>query len=452
MRPRPDVVVVGTGVAGCAAALAARAEGATVLALSGGAGATSLASGAWDVAPARGARGVPPFRSTLTLADAIRAVARDIEAHPYARIPGDPVERAAAAHALVLPALGGYEPLDLEGYGVLVATELGLVRRTATVQREVLDLAKLDRRNIAVAVLRAYRACDGRLVAASLAELADAARDERRFGAVEIEFFRRRADVALHPHEVAAIADTREARDRFVNVLTRAIAGSGFGALLLPPVLGIETSAREELEAALGVPVGEVVSSLAGAQSARLVRRIAAALERAGCERRDARAVRIEPRADGTRVHLESGEELTPGAVVLATGKHVGGGIVVRGGEALEPLAGLPLFVDGEIASIPSSHAGADPAVRFGEDLADGASGWRHGVGYDETLRARGATGSIAADDLFVAGAVMDGVEPSRDGTGFGVCAATGALAGTNAAKHAGRSVRAAAEAAAPSR
>ena len=429
-----SVVVVGAGVAGFSAALSARSVGADVLVIDAAASATSLAGGAWDIATDPMGSISECFRPTRTVADRVADVRRDHPHHPYARLGVDPVGAVAEAHDPVLAALGIYRPLDLDTHGLLVATELGLPRRTATAQKTVLSLEHVPGGVLAVARLRGYREGDARFQAASLADQADLAGAERHFAAVDVEFFRRRSDALLHPHEVAALLDGAEGRAALVRGVSRAITGLGFGGLLLPPVLGLtDDTVAGALTQQLSVSVGETLASLAGPQGLRLDRRIRRALEEAGCRLRNARVSRIAVEGGVARLTLSGGEELNADAVVLATGKLVGGGIELWEGLMREPLAGLPMYADGRSAPLPSSPEGPDPVVLFGDDPFRRGAGYRHGVGYDTRLRALGSEGEVVSENLFVAGALLDGFDPA-DGTGLGCCATTGWIAGRSAA------------------
>lgn len=416
-----SVIVVGAGIAGLAAGLAARRAGERVTIMSAWSGATALAGGAWDIAP--GIPGDVPLSPHTTLEEQVIHAARELPHHPYARVDGDVLEAVATAHEAVLSALGIYSPLDLRSFGVLVVTDLGLARRAAVAQRAVLDIDAIRTGVIAVASMPGNRICDGEFIASSLTEAADQASDDRRFGAIEVEFLQRRGDARLLPHELAAIADSEDGRVRLTAMLSRATAGTGYAALLLPPLLGIDTDGFDDgLANALGMPVGEVTSALAGAQSHRLERRVRAALEESGCVLREATVERVEPGPKGTRVLLEGGEVLRGEATILATGKLVGGGIEA-GRQSSEALAGLPIYEDG-VKARP-----LDPLRDLGVDPWRSNSGHRRGVGYDGRLHALGPGDTVAAPDLFVAGAMLDGFDPALGG-GLGCCATTGWLAG----------------------
>jgi len=431
-----DVLVIGAGIAGLAAALGARDTGARVTVLDAHVGASALAGGAWDVASDPAASPEDVFRPARTLREALVARARDDAHHPYAKLGAGLVDAVRESHARVLAALAIYRPLDLDGRGVLLATDLGLPRRAATAQHAILDLDESQQGCISVGVFPGPRAGEFHFVAASLADLAAHAGDARRFEALPISTSVSPSDALPHPHERATSVDTDTGLARLVEALGAALGGRRDTALLLPPMLGLtRDDVAATLRARLGVAVGEVVAPLAGPQGLRLLRRIDAALREVGCTRRSARVRSIEPRGEGTTVILEDGESLRGKAVILATGKHVSGGLVVRGGELVEPLASLPVVIDGRVLSLASSSAGRDTATLFGTSPFRASPASRAGIATDDTHRALDRDGRPRAPDLYVCGALLAGHDPAHDGTGLGCATTTGWLTGRSAAR-----------------
>jgi glycerol-3-phosphate dehydrogenase subunit B len=427
-----EVVVVGAGIAGLAAALAAKAEGARVTVLDGHPGASTLAGGVWDLAASR-TPADDAFFDVRSSAHALVDVVRARPTHPLAPL-GEALRTVAfEAHRAVLDALAIYAPLELDRPRALVVTDAGLVRRTATAQRGVLDLSELPTGRVAVATFPAARAHDGAFVAASLSELVVRAGDARRFCAVEVEMLRRGRDVWLHPHEAGALFDDDRARDRLVRALARALGGMSFDAVLIPPLLGEhDDTAWARVRAALALPIGEWASSLAGPQSARLVRALTRAFARSGAhyERSRVRAARASERELAVETERTTHKA---GALVLATGRHLAGGLSFAEGVPREPLFDLPAFVDGApVAASP------DPRALFGDDPFDDAPGFRAGVGVDAEMRVLERVG-VARPGLFAAGSVLAGVPVVGEGGGLGVAAITGWIAGRNAARHAAR-------------
>lgn len=447
-----DVIVIGAGVAGFSAALSARRAGASVEVISGHAGATSLSGGAWDVCSDLYASTDEIIRPLRTIAEEIETLVYEDPHHPYSRMGSPATALIQAAHDAVLTALAIYRPLDLTSRGVLVATDLGLLRRTATAQDAVLDLASAGTLDTSVSEhvptpistgvlsLRGDRNTDARFLSASWTELMSLAKKSRNFAPLHIDFFNRKDDALLHPHEIAAIGDSDEGSARIADLIASAVRTNKFTSVVMPPLLGYKRDdVRARMESVVGLPLGEWVQPLAGPQGLRLSRRIDEVLREVGCVRSGTPVKSLDVRASGSVVHLENGTQKRAGAIVLCTGKHLGGGLTMRGGDLVESLSALPVYIDGRVQPLGSSADGRDPFHFFGNDPFAGGPGFRAGVGYDHTMRARDRHGDVAANDVFVAGALLEGVEPSRDGTGLGCCATTGFVAGRNAATQAGR-------------
>jgi anaerobic glycerol-3-phosphate dehydrogenase len=418
-----DVLVIGGGVAGLAAALSASSHGARVTVLDAQPGATSLAGGAWDVG-ALGVGAASALGDARTITARLEEMLRERPTHPLAPHVGSIGSIGKQAHAAVLDALAIYAPMDLDAPPALVATDVGIVRPVATAQRAVLDLGALPKGRIAVATFPAARAHDGAYVAASLGEIVNRAGDARRFCAVELEILRRARDVWLHPHEAGALFDDDRARDRLVRALARALGGSSFDAVLLPPLLGEhDDTAWSRVRAALAMPIGEWTSSLAGPQSARLVRALARAFARAKSSYERSPVLR----ASGLAIETERMTH-RPGAIVLATGRYLTGGLSFRRHAAIEPIFALPGYLDGK----PLESSDTSPFFD-GARPAD-AAGFRVGVGVDESMRPLDENGRARHRALFAAGSMLSGVPLAGAGGGLGVAAITGWLAGANAA------------------
>ena len=113
-------------------------------------------------------------------------------------------------------------------------------------------------------------------------------------------------------------------------------------------------------------------------------------------------------------------------AFVLATGRHIGGGLRA-GRTTTEPLLGLGVFYDGE----PASTLGArQHHLRY----LDPAEEMRMGVMTDKRLRPLNEDGAAPYSNLYAAGAVLGGYDYSGP-CGFGVPILTGWLTGKFAAK-----------------
>jgi len=216
----------------------------------------------------------------------------------------------------------------------------------------MLDLSRLPRGRIAVATLAGHPSWEGRQIARALDAEALARGEARRFAAVEIDFLRRGRDRVLHAHELAAELDVAkddprrgiDARYVMSEAVRAGLGGLSFDAVLVPPILGlVSDDVRSELEAAVGIPVGEAIGLLPGAAGARLMRRLHRALAALGVPEVRAQIEAVTPDADSVTLRW-GGESARARTLIVATGKRLGGGIATRGAESTETLLGAALM------------------------------------------------------------------------------------------------------------
>jgi glycerol-3-phosphate dehydrogenase subunit B len=430
-RIEADVLVVGGGMAGAIAALAARAEGARVVLARRAPGATALSSGAIGVAPDVGAAPSEPFASRLRPLAAARRLAARRPDHPYAAAPaaldrlGDALSFAASALAPLL--------VPFEDRTLVLAAPYGAAVECALCQRSMAaaDLATAGG-PIAVVGFGGHLGWSAPLVAHGIARAAAAGAPAAI--PVEVGAFGREEDAVARPHELARALEAPGAAER-LGEQVRAALPAGAAVALLPPVLGLDPAARvpERLAAAAGVPVAESLSDLPSVPGLRLQAALDAALRAAGVE---VVAGAVERGGGGSRpgsaVHV-GGAEVLAARWVLATGRFVAGGIVRRG--ALEePLLGLPVLASEGGAS--GFHLARRPAATLTVRERRAAQPLlAAGVRVDGAMRPVDEGGAPVVPGLFAAGAVVGGHEHAADGTGLGVAIWTGWLAGRAAAR-----------------
>ena len=424
-----DVLVVGGGMAGALAALAARRHGAGVALVARSPGATALSSGAISVAPdLAGVPGAPLASRRPTLEAAARLAAARPD-HPYAVVGTAALGEALAFAARVLaPLLSA--PLERRRFH---ATAFGTAVGAALCQRsmEAGDLLAVEGL-LAVAGFRGHLAFDAALVAAGLARYA--ARGGPAVRAVELDL-PGLVEPAARPHELARALEAPGAAEALGEAL-RAALPAGASAALLPPVLGLDPAARvaERIAAAAGVPVAETLSDVPSVPGLRLQRALDARLAEAGVE--VVRGALAGARGPGSPVEA-GGRAIRAGTWILATGRFVGGG-VARRGVLVEPALGLPVqAAEGREAGVHlSSRPAASLTVR---DRRAPQPLLSAGLRVDASLRPLDERGRPVHPRLFAAGAVIGGHEQATDGTGLGVAILTGVLAGRAAAGGGGR-------------
>ncbi|HEX6489252.1 MAG TPA: FAD-binding protein [Candidatus Dormibacteraeota bacterium] len=371
------VAVIGGGLAGFSAALAAAAEGAEVTLIAKAPGATSLYAGGMEIAPELG-------------------VLAQLAHHPFHRLGmdearlGAELEEAcawltAALARAGLPLRGG-----LRERGVY-ADICGVPHEANFVPEAVApgELGALRGKRVVVVGVPSVSEYDAESTAAALRELAgiEATAEELPIedlgpGASITDLFGRPAP---EPH-----------------VRAQAIAYP-------PGFIGLPANGFELLAAAPS-PHGW---------------RLQQALQRALA----ATSVKVVT-GEATGFHVEGGrlraaavgaDQVTADAFVMATGRYLGGGL--RKGRAVtEPLAGLQVFFDGRPA--PEQAV----ALHHLEYLSPEPA-FRAGLLTDAQLRPLDAAGKPHFDNLRAAGSLLGGRDYA-DGFGFGVPLLTGRLAG----------------------
>jgi glycerol-3-phosphate dehydrogenase subunit B len=371
------VLVVGGGIAGYCAALAARRDGAEVTVIAKAPGATALYAGGMEVI------------------DDLDAVLQHQPHHPITRLGLDSVRLSTELDTAVQALRLALEKNGLKFEGTwrtrgLYADIHGLARHANLVPASVAggELRALSGKRVTVIGVKEVGDYDAAATAQALQELHG------------IEAFPEEVSIPDLP-QAASITDLYGRR-------APQATGSRSALIAYPP--GFSNLPREgfELLASPPSPHGWRLQQAIG-QSA--VRAEVTSVETARGRLTSARAGDRTFRAD---------------TFIFATGAHIGGGLM-GGRVTSEPLLNLGVFHDGK------------PVTRLGIRLQhlqylDPAEELRSGLATDSRLRPLDEDGHVAYDNVYVAGAVLGGYDYSGP-CGFGVPILTGWLAGRWAAK-----------------
>jgi glycerol-3-phosphate dehydrogenase subunit B len=421
-------VVVGSGMAGSMAALSLAERGVDVVQVAGGYAATALCGGSLDVAAASPGVSYLPWRDPLQgrplkPVERLRLLLAEAPTHPYSILFGSDEARAVAELTSAIDRLRSWlEPSGIEIAGDLEHTRVlpnlpGTVRVADFV---VSGPADADLGAVSEVVWIDVPGLEGwdpsfsaRTLAHELEALGIAVpaqrveRPEWPEGLIAPRAGRLapRLDRAEGRAAMAALLAGRGARDRL---------------LLLPPILGVDHTAAivRELAEVAGGPVAE---ALGHAPHATAGFRLQRALDRAtdSLTRREQKVASIREAEDGWQLRLADSSELECDALVLATGRYVGGGLATEE-TVREPLLGIPLFdEDGRrVDGIPAHRS-----VRKG--YGNPQPLYSAGVRVDAEMRPLTARGEVRSDRLFVAGDLIGGFDPARERTGMGVAVAS---------------------------
>ena len=333
------VVVVGWGVAGTAAALAARESGAEVTIIDGGTGASTLAPGALDLAPWESAR---------------RAGVEDVE----------------LAARDVLDALDAFA---VRPSPALLATTAGIVRPARGADRALLDLASLPP-GVVVVPRADHAGWDASALARSWSHARAARERGLEFRAVDAQITRMLDERLLVDADLAARHDDPARVAWLAERLIGAVReGVPVVAVIVPPWLGVERAESAALSLAVGVPCGEALGMPAGPSGLRFERARARALAAREITTHRGRVTQIA-HAGTWHLSFESGDSMSADRVVLATGGLIGGGIaytpsaaILSGALPPHPRATFSSGVVGPLTLGAHGHALGLPGSLFGE-------------------------------------------------------------------------------------
>ncbi|HVS47340.1 MAG TPA: FAD-binding protein [Candidatus Dormibacteraeota bacterium] len=371
------LVVVGGGIAGYCAALAARRDGANVTVIARAPGATALYAGGMEVI------------------DDLEAVLEQQLHHPITRLGLDSVRLSTEFDTAIQALLLALEKEGLKFEGTwrtrgLYADIHGVARPANLVPASVAggELRALGGKRVAVIGVREVGDYDAASTAQALKELHG------------IDAFPEEVSIPDLP-QAASLTDLYGRRAP-QPLRTRS------ASIAYPP--GFTNLPREGFE---------LLSSPPSPHGWRLQQAIAHSDVRAEVTSFETARGRVASARAGDRTFRAD-------AFVLATGRHIGGGLT-GGRVTSEPLLNLGVFHDGS------------PVTSLGTRLQhlqylDPAEELRSGLLTDNRLHPLDDDGRVAYENLYAAGAVLGGYDYSGP-CGFGVPILTGWLAGRWAAK-----------------
>lgn len=440
MEVQTDIAIIGEGLAAYAAAVELKDCGKKITVISKSPGATALNSGAWDLADHPLRRRDDPWDQRLSLKENISEILRLQPFHPYSvfargPMPGDFAESLGeivlkAVCELSLPLTGTV----LENRPTL--TVFGTLKPTAFVQSSMAqaDVLQMDRAKVLVAGIRGFPAFSSRFISQSLLEMQEGqSKPYLEFsGSFDVDLPEIPSHSSLNPFELAAYLDREENFVNFGRSLVKYIDGKVYTHLFLPPVLGLKKTAEilDALQKITGLKTAETLSAPESVPGWRLQESIRDYFKAQGIERIEGEAVDFEKdqrRVQSVRVHQEEKLfKVKARTYLLATGKYLGGGME-KGARFRERLFHLPLTSEGKALRQETVLGLSRPRA------AESQPFFAVGVAVNPLGQALDEDGQVAYDNLFAAGSVLAGFDPTHDRCAEGVAL----LSGTLAARHA---------------
>jgi glycerol-3-phosphate dehydrogenase subunit B len=414
-----DLCVIGSGLAGMSAAVFAANRGLDTV-LVGRTGEIIFATGLLDL------MGVHPLKDGRLWSDpwaAIEALVQDFPQHPYGRIPAQAIHAAFEEITDFFQTQGlAYTGFPLRNAAVLTA--VGTVKVTYRVPLTMWQ-GVAARRQKASGLLVAIQGLKG-FSARQIAAVVAGAWPNLRTANVVFPGAHPAGEV--FPERMARALETEAVRAQWADVLRPHVQGAA--SVGVPAILGISrpTEVMRDLEQRIGCSLFEIPTMPPGVTGLRLKE----AFERGLAARKvgmllenKAFTASCRPDADfAIQVgRLEPEHTIRAAAVVLATGRFMGGGLQADRCGVREPLFGLPVHQPGQR---DDWHC---------EDFLDrrGHPIHRAGLQTDECFRPIDAAGRPLHPRLFAAGSILAHQDWMRMKCGAGLAFSTAYAAVENA-------------------
>lgn len=318
-----QVVIIGAGVAGLAAAYAARGRGADVTLVSASAGSSAFSGGAIDDTPWE-----TWYSAARTLGDPLRtrAIADDVRAF--------------------VDAFGIWDLPGADSPAPIVATAAGRLRPARGRDRALLDLGSL--RQTTVLIPRLSRAAwDADALASTLQSEWLAHRAALRFLPVDAPIFRFTNETRISDIDLASRHDEPSRLVWLAEQLRNLVeqkrnAAMPIGAVLLGSWLGMKQERATALSARVGLPVGEVLVGVGSSAGLRFEAAAQTFIDRLALKFRHDHVASLRRTEKCFEVVLTDDDVIAADAVVLTMGGIASGGIVysppdLQAGEHMPP-------------------------------------------------------------------------------------------------------------------
>lgn len=424
---RADVIVIGGGAAGVAAALSATAAGGRARLIRRAPGATSLSSGAVDVAGDPGELSDDPWEGRPSGLQSFVKQARAFREHPLALAGLNGATADSILHQLCqqVPLL---HHRGLEQPPLILPTDLGTFKSTSLCQRSQKNghLPGMKDGRVGVVGIKGYPQYDCQMLASSYALHAARGGIVLETLGLEVQVIALRGNELMHPAEMAAKLEQESTLQRLTDDLSQQASSRRLTHLILPPVMGLNR--WQEVQAILGrlsIQVAEMLASPPSVPGLRLQRALDAAIFKQDIVLlRDQVTGHVSDQSNKRiiGIKLAGGDMLEADAFVLATGKFIGQGLTHHD-TLRETIFDLPVWIGGE---------GPNPR-HLGKQMNRSVKGphplMSAGIQVDQTLRPLSGW-----RNLYAAGSIIGGYDYIMGRCGLGTALLTGHLAGTAAA------------------
>lgn len=416
------VLVIGGGLAGSIAALAAKEAGADVKMVYKSFGRTALSSGLLSLADSRAGDGI-----SASLAEMLSRNSR----RPLAAFQNPEAALFEALYLFLSHTSGLYpENIAIEKEAKRYPTELGGVEKAqlAPLSFFTPDDFKDGAEVPFIVSLSGYGRFRAMFLAGAWSEAMSMGGAGEAFCILPLAFDHDGRPFGS-PSALAAYLDSDDGLEQLAKAVKSALGARKPACLVFPPVLGLNRiSLPAELSDKLGIAVKEAAPAQDSVPGVRLLQKLHQSLEESGISlmKGGANGYKIENgriKAVSVKGRDGSSQDISADAFILASGKYLGGGITFNKGAFSETLFDLPVFLDSDQLKDIFIGRMTELDYRMTQRFS------RVGIETDEKGRALGRDRGPFLENLFAAGHVLGGFDPVADAAD-GVDLATGLLVG----------------------
>lgn len=417
MNKTTEVLIVGSGLAGLTAALAAASQGKKVRVISEGMGCLAIGGGSIDVLGYNNI-GQPlhsPYDGFIYL---------DPE-HPYSLLGQECVQEAldAVVNCANSKGLNLQYGRDKDGKpcNFQMPTIAGTLKPTFIFQGDIDPNLTSTAQKILILGIQGFRDFKPKLIINQLRRYNSW--QERDFSALLLPPPFQEKGRSLNALDLAHVADREKGYEwMLANLKNR---GEGFDLALVPPMMGAKASSpiRKAAREALGCPYLELLSIPPGVGALRLREALMLRLHELnveffenaqvlGAELKSSKCISLRVNAVGREV-LHQAESF-----IIATGGILGGGVILDAGSARESIFNIPIPVPSNV------DEWSEPEI-FGSHLVT-----RLGVRVNKNLNPIDENNNLILENVYFAGRTLGSYDYASEKSGFGVACASGWRAG----------------------
>ncbi len=403
-----DVAVIGTGIAGMAAAIFAVNRGLSCVCV-GNASTISFASGCLDLFSWVPGAGLPPFTDPF---DGIETLIKFQPHHPYAKVGKTAIIQGFDAFTAFMKTAGIQYHCHPDTNQHII-TPAGTLKSTWCVPSAMIEGTKAlaDKKKILIVDILGLKGFGARQMAESLKKYHPCV------GSATIAFPGRETAGDLLCERLGWDLETPDVLSQFIDALSD--HAKGYDAVGLPAILGVYRfdALKRTIESALGKAVFEIPTLAPSVTGMRTKEAFLGQLSNMSIRHFPRTVKNVVTKDAGFRFDVSDGigtQQVHAKNLVLATGRFLGRGLGVNGaGKIKEMLFDLPV---------------AQPPERSGwfhKDFFDGHAVNRAGVETDDFFRPLGADGNVFHPRLYAAGAILAHQDWKREKSGSGISIAS---------------------------